>query len=180
MKEDAEPESIGIMVYCTFVNLILDLVLFVGKKDYSRVELNIRKLDSLKLNTTLGHDLQKKPLKEIPQIFTDYIYDNPNFKQFEQEAIKDAISTGIFGSLKSNGLKYIPHPSLGKKADKDDTDKKAFDRLRSGKEKTPLEKKKKKAKCKWTIRGPNVSSGDGSLNAGPSKDPTAEAPASPL
>ncbi|KAL2611252.1 hypothetical protein R1flu_022944 [Riccia fluitans] len=77
-------------------------------------------------------------------VFIDGIHDNPKFKQFKREAIEDVIATRIFGSLRCNGLKYIPYPSLGKKADKDDADKEASECLHREKKKAPLEKKKKK------------------------------------
>ncbi|KAL2630759.1 hypothetical protein R1flu_015445 [Riccia fluitans] len=91
------------------------------------------------------------PCPQIPQIFTNCIHDNPNFKQFEWEAIKDAIAIGIFGSLGSNGSRYILHPSLKMKADKDDVDKEASERLCRGNEKPRLEKKKKKKSTSVTL-----------------------------
>ncbi|KAL2651710.1 hypothetical protein R1flu_019838 [Riccia fluitans] len=86
---------------------------------------------------------------QLSQAVTNFIHENPNFKLFECEAIKDAINVGLFGSLGYNALKFVPHQNLkGPKphTKKDKADGEAFERQRKDKEKAPLERKKKKEK----------------------------------
>ncbi|KAL2641271.1 hypothetical protein R1flu_008858 [Riccia fluitans] len=146
VKEGNEPESVGIPVYCMFVNVNLDAI-YVGGSEYCRLELNVKKLDVVKSKAALGNKLKDKPMKEYSHVFTDFIHDNPNFKQFEHEAIKDALSNGIFDALGNNASKYIPHQILGlpqPPSDKGDVEKEAVDRQRKEKAVVPPDQKKKK------------------------------------
>ncbi|KAL2629682.1 hypothetical protein R1flu_014368 [Riccia fluitans] len=90
----------------------------------------------------LGSDLNKKLVIEV---VTNFIHNNPHFKKFERDAIKDVIHKGVFESLGSSATKYIPHPSLAVPkplAEKDEEAK----HVRKGKKEAPLECKKKKDK----------------------------------
>ncbi|KAL2609789.1 hypothetical protein R1flu_028362 [Riccia fluitans] len=71
----------------------------------------------------------------------DFIHDNPNFKQFEREAIKDNLSNGISSALGNNASKYIPQPP----ANTGDTEKEAAKHQRKGKAMAPLDREKKKS-----------------------------------
>ncbi|KAL2634155.1 hypothetical protein R1flu_005634 [Riccia fluitans] len=128
------------MMYCIFVSHLVDVIVYVGDDHYVRLELNEKKVDVAKSISPLGNNLNKKP------VVINFIHNNPHFKRFEQEAIKDAIHTGVFGSLGNNMNKYIPHlslavPELPAEKDKEAEEAKS---IRKGKKKAPLESKKKK------------------------------------
>ncbi|KAL2633332.1 hypothetical protein R1flu_004811 [Riccia fluitans] len=133
-------------------------------------------MDIVKSIPILGSELKKKHVKEISvirkpahamygllsssctgnflamncvhhaQVVTNFIHNNPHFKRFEQEAVKDAINKGVFGFLGCNTAKYFPHPIDAVSNPPGDKDKETqeAERVRKGKEKAPLECKRKK------------------------------------
>ncbi|KAL2613823.1 hypothetical protein R1flu_025515 [Riccia fluitans] len=130
-----------------FVNVNLDVIIYVGRSEYRCLELNVKKLYVVKSKAALGNKLKDKPVKEYPQVFTDFIHDNHNFNHFEHEAIKDALSNGIFNALGNNASKYIPHQRLGcpkPPADKGNIEKEAAKHQWKGKVVALANRKKKK------------------------------------
>ncbi|KAL2612904.1 hypothetical protein R1flu_024596 [Riccia fluitans] len=93
-------------------------------------------MDATKSIPTLGSNLN---MKLVTKVITSFIHNNPHFKRFEQDAVKDAIHKGVFGSLGSNKIKYIPHPSLvvpKPLAEKDEEAEEA-EHIRKGKKRHP-------------------------------------------
>ncbi|KAL3700778.1 hypothetical protein R1sor_018800 [Riccia sorocarpa] len=93
----------------------LEVLYMKEKGGFVWYELNPKNMDKQQSKLALGGDLMSSKSSQIHIIIDEVLVKQPKRKLLEQESIKQALSSVIFGVLPKEAVHYLPYPELAAK-----------------------------------------------------------------